>query len=220
MAGSLRPSRAVALLTLRLFSLLAGATLFGLVAATGFPPWNSGFAVLLGFLYGTAFLSGTGYRIVIALAQRRQVHAPASWSGASAGAGLMTALLALLAPAPAFVLCGAGSAMTIAYLAVKTGCCLSDCCQRPLRLFGREIGLRGFEIGMSLILLTCGGLALLLNRSDLSAVILIAGHPGLRLFSRHRRGRTGRGWPPLRQPGPEIAPLALCAALSLWQLRG
>lgn len=195
---------------LRLTAAVVGSVAFGLVAATAFPPWSFWGAVLLGFLFGTAFMVGTGYRILHALALRQAGKAPASWSGATCGAALLS--LGLWAWShwhglqAGFIALAFGIAINLAYLLVKMACLKTGCCRsvRP----GLPLDLRKFEIGISIVLLIAAtGLASVSIGG--AAVLATGGHLAMRVFSRHMRGRWSWGWPPLRQPGAELFPLLL-----------
>lgn len=203
--------------SLRLFSAVGASAMFGLVAAAAFPPWSLLTAIGLGFLFGTAFVGGTGYRIIAAVWAGNAVSAPASWSGAAAASASACALGALLVllvggnGAP--ILLAYGLAINVAYVAVKFGCMLTGCCHADVRCLGRTVGLRTVEVAITAMLLAAGGGMGLVN-AWLGALVGIGGHCALRLFSRAMRGRFSTGWPPLRQPGAELAPLQLLTVLS------
>lgn len=199
---------------------LSGAVLasaaFGLIAAQVPAGGSLPVAIGLGFLFGTSFIGGTGYRIIAAVLSGRQGHAPASWSGASAGAtlfalALWVVMLLLKLPA-APVLLGFGVGINIAYLLAKTACISAGCCHAaPDRI---RADLRLVEIGATVSTLVLTALMFVIAPGFAGAVA-IAGHLIIRLLSRGLRGRWSWGWPPLRQPGAEIAPLALAMLVSL-----
>ena len=76
------------------------------------------------------------------------------------------------------------------------------------------LGVRLAElVGTVLALAAAAGLAMVSMR--LAAAVAVGGHLLVRLISRGMRGRWAWGWPPLRQPGAEIAPLVIVLAVSL-----
>jgi hypothetical protein len=193
---------------------------FGLIVAqtqswTGLPT-----AIGSGFLFGTSFIGGTGYRIVMAAVQGQQREAPASWSGATAGAALlalvMYAVAVLTGGNGGPVLLGFGVGINLAYLLAKFACVSAGCCHADAahRL---AIDLRSIEIGATIAILA-GAAALAWVNLALAALVAIAGHLAVRLLSRRSRGRWSWGWPPLRQPGAEIAPLAMLVVVSVISL--
>jgi len=204
---------------LRLGGAVAASVAFGLIAAAGFLPWSFWTAVGLGFLFGTAFIGGTGYRIIIGVVRRSTAPAPASWSGATAGSALYAAFLygvaSLVGSDGAPVLLAYGMAIGIAYLPVKLACLQIGCCTvgHGHHLPG-DMDLRLLEAGLTLVVLAIGG-ALAFVNAGLAGLVVIAGHLAIRLLSRHLRDRRSWGWPPLRQPGAELAPLALLLALGI-----
>jgi hypothetical protein len=204
-------------LTLRLSGAVAASAAFGLIAATVWPQSSLWLAIGLGFLFGTSFIGGTGYRIIIAVARGRKEPAPASWSGASAGAALFALLLwgavRLMGWDGRPVLLGFGIGINIAYLLAKTACVSADCCHAvPKKRLPMDLRLAELT-GTFLALAAAAGLAMVSTR--LAAAVAVGGHLLVRLISRGMRGRWAWGWPPLRQPGAEIAPLVIVLAVSL-----
>lgn len=202
---------------LRLLGAVGSSVAFGLIAALAWSPWNFWLAFGLGFVFGTAFVTGTGYRILIAVARNQLAAAPASWSGASAGAciGAFAVWLATVIGSGegAFVLLALGIAINLAYLPVKAACRLKDCCGALVALGG--IDLRLAEIAATVVVLAAAGAVASAGFTSPAASIAIAGHLLVRLASRRLRGRWSWGWPPLSQPGAELTPLALLTVLSL-----
>lgn len=189
---------------------------FGLIAALVWSPWNFWLAFGLGFLFGTAFVMGTGYRILIALARNELVGAPASWSGASAGACIAAFVVWLVALAGgqggSFVLLALGVAINLAYVPVKIACRFKNCCGAIVALGG--IDLRLAEIATTVLILVATGAIAYAGFTSVAASIGIAGHLLVRLASRRLRGRWSWGWPPFGQPGAELAPLAAILVLA------
>lgn len=203
---------------LRLGGAVLASAIFGLVSAVTFQPWNFWVAVGLGFLFGTAFMVGTGYRILIAVARWRVEPAPVSWSGATAGTALFTFLLGSVAAIQSLdaghIWLAFGMGINCAYLPIKTACLKIGCCQavRPFALKD----LRLVEIVLSVAVI---GLATALSLAGLVRLgggVAIGGHLAIRLLSRHLRGRWSWGWPPLSQPGAELAPLAVLVMAALY----
>jgi hypothetical protein len=207
------------ILVLRLGGAVLASAVFGLVAAIAFQPWGLWTAIGLGFLFGTAFMVGTGYRILIAVALRRMQPAPVSWSGATCGTAVLTVILGLVMVAsgesPQPVWLAFGLAINIAYLPIKTACLKVGCCQavRPFVLGD----LRLAEIGLAALLVVLSGTMALFGLFRLAALLAIGGHFGIRLLSRLMRGRWSWGWPPMTQPGAELAPLIALILLVLVQ---
>ena len=208
------------ILALRLAGAVAASAAFGLIA-TQTRAWDTlPLAVGLGFLFGTGFIGGTGYRIIIAAATGRQEQAPASWSGATAGAALLTLALWLVLVmsgkdgGPALL--GFGIGINIAYLLAKFACLSAGCCHAEPG-HGLRADLRVTEIAGTVLVLGAAAL-LALTHTGLAATVAIGGHLLVRLVSRWMRGRWSWGWPPLRQPGAEIAPLVVLLAVSLASL--
>jgi hypothetical protein len=201
-------------LLLRLGGAILASAVFGLVAAAAFPPWNFWVAFGLGFLFGTAFMVGTGYRILVAVARRRIEPTPVSWSGATAATALLTlaigVALMLQGRETQFVWLALGIAINFAYLPIKTACLKVGCCQavRPFAL--RD--LRVTEIALSLAVIVVAAVFTATGSVQLGGCIAIGGHLGIRLLSRHMRERWSWGWPPFRQPGAELFPVALVLA--------
>ena len=108
---------------------------------------------------------------------------------------------------------GYGLAINFAYLCVKASCALAGCCHAEVRLFGRIWGLRKVEIGATLAILVAAS-AVSVAGLWLGALVGLLGHTLLRLYSRGLRGRWSTGWPPLSQPGAELAPLQLLALIA------
>jgi hypothetical protein len=198
----------------RLASACGSSAIFGLIATSQAGAISLASALLAGFLFGTAFVGGTGYRIIRSVLANAQVSSPASWSGAAAASAL-----ACLVALPFWLWTGNDAsrlllayalAINFAYLAVKIACSLAGCCHADIRAFGRVWGLRRVEIGLTLAIFASAALLCLMD-VWLGAMIGLVGHTLLRLYSRAQRGRPSTGWPPLRQPGAELAPLqALC----------
>jgi hypothetical protein len=191
---------------------------FGLIAAAGFPHWLFATAVGLGFLFGTAFIGGTGYRIILGVIRVSMAPAPASWSGATAGSALYAVILwAILAGGGhdgVFVLLAYGVAINIAYLPVKLACLRVGCCRVAHgHVTPANIDLRKLEAGLTIGVLAATAAIAPLG-AGAGAITAIGGHLGVRAMSRHLRNRGSWGWPPLRQPGSEIAPLALLLCLA------
>lgn len=208
-----------AILLLRLGGAVAASVAFGLIAAASLAPWNFWVAVGLGFLFGTAFIGGTGYRIVIGVVRQSMEPAPASWSGATAGSALYAAVLfaivTLWGRDGAYVVLAYGVAIAIAYLPVKLACLRVGCCTvgHGHRTPG-DVDLRLLEVALTVgVLVVAGGLAPM--SVDFAGIVAVAGHLGVRLLSRRMRNRWSWGWPPLAQPGAEIAPLALVLVLGM-----
>jgi hypothetical protein len=203
---------------LRLTGAVVASAAFGLIAAASFPHWYFGTAVGLGFLFGTAFIGGTGYRIILGVVRVSMAPAPASWSGATAGSALYAAALwAILAGTGhdgVFVLLSYGVAINIAYLPVKFACLQVGCCRVAHgHVTPANIDLRKLEVGLTIGVLAASAAIAPLD-GGAAAITAIGGHLGVRAISRHLRNRGSWGWPPLRQPGSEIAPLALLLCLS------
>ena len=204
-------------LTLRLTGAVAASAAFGLIAATAWPQSSLWLAIGLGFLFGTSFIGGTGYRIVIAAVRGRREPAPASWSGASTGASLFALLLwggvRLMGWDGSPVLLGFGIGINIAYLLAKTACVSAGCCHAaPEKRL--PVDLRMAELAATILALAVAA-ALSMVSMRLAAAVAIGLHLLVRLVSRGLRGRWSWGWPPLRQPGAEIAPLGILLALCL-----
>jgi hypothetical protein len=209
---------ALKIFLLRLAAAVFSAALFGLLATRSETGFNLGPAFLAGFGFGTAFVGGTGYRILIALWRGQNTPAPASWSGAAATSACAT-LVALLffANDPAHathILCAFGLALNLAYLFVKASCTLAGCCHAIVRCAHLETDLRYLELAATFAVLGLGAL-LALHDLSLSAIVSLVGHVALRHFSRAKRGRAAFGWPPLRQPGAELAPLHILTLVVL-----
>lgn len=218
-------AKPVHVLTLRLAGAVVASAAFGLIAVMAFPQGSLPLAIGLGFLFGTSFIGGTGYRIILAAVARREQAAPASWSGATAGAALFAlvlwAVLRLLGWDASPVLLGFGIGINIAYLLAKTACISADCCHSlPER--GLSVDLRRIELGGVVVTLLAAA-AMATISMHLAAALAIGGHLLVRLLSRWARDRWSWGWPPLRQPGAEIAPLVVILVLSLapfWAILG
>ncbi len=198
-------------LSLRLGGAVLASAIFGLIAANAFQPWNFWIAFGLGFLFGTAFMVGTGYRILIAVARRRIEAAPVSWSGATAATALLTLALGLTlmlrGQEAQFIWLAFGIGINLAYLPIKTACLKVGCCQatRPFALQD----LRLTEIALSVGVVALATFLALSGFVLLGACTAIGGHLAIRLLSRHMRGRWSWGWPPFGQPGAELFPLAV-----------
>jgi len=215
------PGRALVIFAARLLAALAGSTAFGLVAAAALPQWSIWTAFWLAFGFGFFFVGGTGYRILLAVARGREEAAAASWSGAAAGSALYALLLAALfwtgGGSPA-VLAAYGLGINLAYGCVKTSCALVGCCEVDRRRhpwWPGALDLRLVELALAagLAVATLG--LVLSAQLPLAAIVGIGGHTAQRLASRWLRSRHSTGWPPLRQPGAELAPLYLLTMMSI-----
>lgn len=158
---------------LRLTGAILASAAFGLIAASAFSHWNFWAAVGLGFPFGTAFIGGTGYRIIFGVLRRSTAPAPASWSGATVGSALYAAALWAVAASlgldGAFVLLAYGVAINIAYLPVKRACLQVGCCAvahgyaTPANLDLRKleiamtIGILAASAALAALNLICGG---------------------------------------------------------------
>lgn len=109
---------------------------------------------------------------------------------------------------------GYALAINFAYLAVKLSCALAGCCHAEIAFAGRRLGLRPVEIATTVLIIVAAS-ALALVSLWLGALMGFAGHCLLRLFSRAKRGRWSSGWPPLRQPGAELAPLQMLSLIAV-----
>lgn len=214
-AGSVL-EKATGTLALRLAGAVFASAAFGLIVVQA-RSWEAvPSAVGFGFLFGASFIAGTGYRIILAAVSGRRPHAAASWSGATTGSALLALGLLLIKMLSGHdggpVLLGFGVAINIAYLLAKFGCVSAGCCHADAQhRFGGD--LRIFEIIGTLLILSVA--VLLIPASVLlSAQVAIGGHLLVRMASRWMRGRWSWGWPPLRQPGAEIAPLLVLFALA------
>lgn len=198
-------------LLLRLGGAVLASMVFGLVAAMAFQPWRFWVAVSLGFLFGTAFMVGTGYRILIAVARNRVEPSPVSWSGATAATALFALLLGgaavLQSLEASYVWLAFGLGINCAYLPIKAACLKVGCCRavRPFVLKDLRLG----EIVLSIAVISLAIALSLAGLLRLGAGVAIGGHLAIRLLSRHLRGRWSWGWPPFTQPGAELAPLAV-----------
>jgi len=198
-------------LALRLGGAVLASAIFGLIAANAFEPWIFWVAFGLGFLFGTAFMIGTGYRILIAVARNRIEPSPVSWSGATAATAMLT--LALCATVifqgqdAQFIWLAFGIGINFAYLPIKTACLKVGCCQAVRGFALRDLRLTEIALSLSVVLLAAGLAATGAVRPG--ALVAIGGHLAIRLLSRYMRGRWSWGWPPLHQPGAELFPLAL-----------
>ena len=204
-------------LVLRLAGAVAASAGFGLIAAAAWPQASLWLAIGLGFLFGTSFIGGTGYRIIIAAMTGKRTAAPASWSGATAGAALFALLLwgvvRVSGGDGSPVLLGFGVGINIAYLLAKTACVSAGCCHAvPEKRL--PVDLRAVEIAGTLLTVAAAAALAPLNMR-LAAAVATGGHLLVRLMSRWTRGRWSWGWPPLRQPGAEIAPLVIMVIVCL-----
>jgi hypothetical protein len=203
---------------LRVLSAVGSSAIFGLVATSTSEGIALLPAVLVAIVFGTAFVGGTGYRIIRAVWAKIQVTSPASWSGAAAGSAIAS-ILALAVwtrtgDHAARVLLAYALAINFAYLCVKASCTLAGCCHADIRLLGRNFGLRAIEIATTISILAAA-IGLASHNPWLGALVGLLGHTILRLYSRRRRGRWSTGWPPLRQPGAELAPLQLLCLIAI-----
>lgn len=203
---------------LRILAAVGSSAIFGLVSTSTHEGISLVPAVFVAFLFGTAFVGGTGYRIIRSVFANEHAASPASWSGAAAAsaiAGLLAlALWTRTMDHAARVMLAYALAINFAYFAVKASCALAGCCHAEVRIAGRTFGLRAVELIITLTLLA---LVCLLSFHNfwLAAFVGLAGHTVLRLYSRDKRCRRATGWPPLRQPGAELAPLQLLSLLAL-----
>lgn len=108
---------------------------------------------------------------------------------------------------------GYGLAINFAYLCVNASCALAGCCHAEVRMLGRIWGLRQVEIGTTVAILVAASAVSVVDMR-LGALVGLLGHTLLRLYSRGLRGRWSSGWPPLRQPGAELAPLQLLTVIA------
>lgn len=210
------------ILFLRLLSAIGASAVFGLLAAGLLPyPWLLS-AVLLAFAFGTAFMVGTGYRILIAVAFRNPaIKAAASWSGATTGMAIFALLgwgyLSLTRGNGPLFLAAFAVALNIAYLPVKGACLLAGCCTAQRRIPGVIADLRHLEIGIALALAGCAGLALGSGHLSLAALIGIGGHLALRYTSRWARNRLPENLLFAAHTGQELMPLAMLTVVALAQ---
>lgn len=206
------PSRGTAIFATRTLAAVGSSAMFGLVATSTAQGIALLPAVLAGFLFGTVFVGGTGYRIIRSAWSSVHVASPASWSGAAAASAIACLIAMLVWPrtmdGAARLLLGYGLAINFAYLAVKVSCALAGCCHADVRLLGRVFGLRQVEIGATSAILMSAAILSLVDLW-LGALVALVGHTLLRLYSRGKRVRWSTGWPPLRQPGAELAPLQM-----------
>jgi hypothetical protein len=212
-----RVPRATWIFAFRLIAAVGSSAIFGLVATDYRSGGSLTAAIAAGFLFGTAFVGGTGYRIILAVWSRTPVAAPASWSGAAALSSI-ACIVALgfwpksFAPASHPILAFA-LAINFAYLAVKASCMLAGCCHAEVRFLGGVIGLRQVEVLATFAILIASATLAVIDMS-LGALVGLLGHTALRLYSRAKRGRAATGWPPLRQPGAELAPLQILTTIA------
>jgi hypothetical protein len=203
---------------LRVLAAVGSSAIFGLVATSTSEGIALLPAVLVAIVFGTAFVGGTGYRIIKSVWTKAQVASPASWSGAAAGSAIASILaLAVWTRTEdhvARVLLGYSLAINFSYLCVKASCTLAGCCHADIRLLGRDLGLRVVEFATTVLILVTA-LTLDFFHLWLGALVGLLGHTLLRLYSRWRRGRWSTGWPPLRQPGAELAPLQLLCLIAI-----
>lgn len=212
------------ILGLRLAAACGGAAVFGLVAAGVAPPWRLAVALGFGFAFGTLFVGGTGFRILIAVATRdRNRSTAASWTGASAA----TALGALAGLGVARLIGGDGGlwlaayglGINAAYLPVKLACLAAGCCRAvhpaAIRALGEgRVDLRWVEVTATALVLAVAGGLLAAGVTAGAAAVAIGGHLADRVGSRYARERLpARGQPVER--GVELAPLALLTLAAL-----
>jgi hypothetical protein len=213
-----RPSTAWVIFGLRALAAIGSSAIFGLVVTSDAAGIDLPAAILAGLVFGVFFVGGTGYRIIRAVWMRALVAAPASWSGATAASAIACTLGALglmaIGHDPARLLLGYALAINFAYLAVKVSCALAGCCHAEIRLGEWIWALRPVEIGATLFILAATG-ALWFADPGVGALAGLSGHMLLRLFSRRMRGRWSSGWPPLSQPGAELAPLQVLTLIAL-----
>lgn len=202
-------TKATSVLSLRLGGAVLASAAFGLIAVAILPNGSLLAAIGLGFLFGTSFIGGTGYRIVLASLSGERQAAPASWSGATTGAAVFALVLwgiALLLGRDGLpVLMGFGIGINIAYLLAKAACVSADCCHAAPE-HRLPVDLRTIEIAGTIVTLAAAVVVAMISLR-LGAIIGIGGHLAIRLLSRRTRNRWSWGWPPLRQPGAELAPL-------------
>jgi hypothetical protein len=208
------------ILSLRLLSAIGASAMFGLMAASLLPyPWLLS-AFLLAFAFGTAFMVGTGYRILIAVARRNPAAtASASWSGATTGMAVFALLgwgyLSITRGEGPLFLGAFAVALNIAYLPVKGACLLAGCCTAQRRVAGLTIDLRMLEIGVSLALAALAALALAARQPAWAALLGIGGHLALRYASRWARQRLPDNLIFQPDAGQELLPLLVLTLTAL-----
>ena len=208
-------------LLLRLSGAIGGAASFGLMTASLLPlPWFPS-AVVAAFAFGTVFMVGTGYRILLAtiLNDPNRVTA-ASWTGATTAIALTSLVLWLVLPLKAafvaLLLAGVGLALNVSYLPIKRACQLAGCCRAVHPGLAGWLDLRSLEIiltsaAISVILLTFAT-----NSAALAALVGICSHLGIRLFSRWARLRLPGNLLYETGMGAELGPIAALAILTAY----
>lgn len=208
-----------ATLMLRLLGAIGGAASFGLATASFLPFFWLTSAVLSAFAFGTVFMVGTGYRILLATITKDPGRSTAaSWTGATTAVTLAVLGLWLLLPLEPLkssrLLAGTGFALSVSYLPVKCACILAGCCRSaPERLVGwpdlrlLEITLTGIAIGLSVVALACGAIAI-------SALMAIGAHLAIRLFSRWARLRLPGNLLCEKGMGAELGPIAALTVIA------
>lgn len=211
------------ILLLRLLSAIGASAMFGLLAARLLPYHWFWSAVLLAFMFGTAFMVGTGYRILIAVALRDTARSTAaSWSGATTGITLFALIggvvLRLMGGDAALFLAAFAVALNVAYLPVKFACLLAGCCTAQRPMTGLKADLRHIEIGTALALITMALLAFATGHLTLAALIGIGGHLALRYFSRWARNRLPQNLLFQADAGQELLPLIALTLMAVVQM--
>lgn len=216
------------ILFLRLLSVVGASAAFGLLAAMLLPYHWFLSALVLAFLYGTAFMVGTGYRILIAVALRDASRSTAaSWSGATTGVALFGIfgwlILRVNGGDAALFLAAFAVALNAAYLPVKMACLLAGCCTAKrevmwLRLDLRQVDLRHVEIAITGMIMVMALLAFYAGHLRLAASLGIGGHLALRYFSRWARERLPKNLLFQADAGQELLPLIALTLIALRQV--
>lgn len=206
-------------LALRLAGAVAGAASFGLVTAPllAFPWFFSAF--LLAFGFGTVFMIGTGYRIILAtLANDPNRSTAASWTGATTAVTVTGMALWLALPlepvSSARLLAGLGLALNVSYLPVKRACQLAGCCRAAHSRIASWPDLRSLEIALTGIAICLALLVLLSGSAAVSAAIALGAHLIIRLFSRWARLRLPGNLLYEKGMGAELGPIAALTILA------
>ena len=197
--------------------------MFGLLAAPLLGWHWLASAIALAFLYGTAFMVGTGYRILIAVALRDASRSTAaSWSGATTGVALFGLvgwlILRAMGGDAALFLAAFAIALNTAYLPVKCACLLAGCCTAKHETAKLKGDLRHFEIAITGILIVLAVLAFYGEHLRLAAFIGIGGHLALRYFSRWARERLPKNLLVQSDAGQELLPLIALTLIALGQV--
>ncbi len=205
---------------LRLLAAIGASAAFGLLAAPLLPLPRFPAAFVLAFGFGTAFMIGTGHRILIAVALRDPARASAaSWSGATAGIALGAiggwGVCRAMGGDPRLLLAAFAVALNIAYLPVKCACLLAGCCLAMRPIPGVRIDLRRIEIGLTIALTLLALMFWWLGRPALTATTGIGGHLALRYFSRWSRRRLPQNLIYDGNAGLELGPLIALLLIAL-----